>query len=210
MSSRGLTSGMQTAVAGGNFVPALFVFCDFSSGPVYVWTGWGSISWNGHTWTGLGDFIACDKIAEDAQVAARSLKLSLNGVPSSIITIAMTDLYRGRACQIFLGAFDTTTNPPTLISSPIQIFGGRMDVMTIRDAGDKCNIDLTVETRLIDLQRQRERRFTDADQKFFYPGDTGFQYVAGLQDQLIYWGQATPMGAGLPAAGLGETSNADR
>ena len=65
--------------------------------------------------------------------------------------------------------------------------------MTIKDSGETSTIELTVESRLIDLQRQRERRFTDADQKYFYPGDTGLQYVAGLQDQVIYWGASTPV-----------------
>ena len=190
--SRGLTSGMQTAFAAATAFPIFFIECDFSTGNVYVWNGQGNLSWNSITWTGVGDFMGIDKVSEDSQVVARGIKLTLNGVPTAAISEAMVSNYRGRACKVWLGAFNSSG---AIVADPQQIFGGRMDQMTINDSGESCTIDLTVESRLIDLQRQRERRYTNQDQQFFYPGDTGLQYVAGLQDQPIYWGQATPTAA---------------
>jgi len=208
--SRGLTGGMQTAVAAATVYPAIFASFDFSTGMVYLWSGLGSVSWDGQTWVGLGNFLAMDRVTEDTQVAARSVKFSLSAVPSTAISNAMVADYRGRQCKIWLGCFDSSG---VLISDPQQIYGGLMNQMTINDAGDTCTIDMTVESRLIDLQRQRERRYTDADQKFFYPTDTGLKYVAGLQDQTINWGHETPpvtTDAGGSNYGAGPYSGYDR
>ena len=63
-----------------------------------------------------------------------------------------------------------------------------MDVMTIDDNGETANISLTAESRLIDLERARERRYTSDDQKVRHPNDTGLDFVASLQEKEIAWG----------------------
>ena len=188
--SRNLTTGMKTALAASNIRAALFASFAFSTGTIYLWSGYGSITWNGNTWSGMGELMSMEKITEQSQVSATGVKFVLSGIPSTTLADALVANYRTQACVVYLVAFDLSTGAVTGYQ---QIFGGRMDQMTIKDSGETSTIELTVESRLIDLQRQRERRFTDADQKYFYPGDTGLQYVAGLQDQVIYWGASTPV-----------------
>jgi hypothetical protein len=67
-----------------------------------------------------------------------------------------------------------------------------MDTMQITDAGETSQVRIACESRLIDLQRARERRFTDEDQQELYPGDLGLEYVAGLQEREIAWGKEAP------------------
>jgi len=69
------------------------------------------------------------------------------------------------------------------------MFSGRMDTMSIKDSGDTANISLTAESRLIDLERSRERRYTSEDQKIDYPNDKGLEFIADLQNQEIVWGR---------------------
>jgi hypothetical protein len=64
-----------------------------------------------------------------------------------------------------------------------------MDTMGIEDSGDTANIGLTAESRLIDLERSRERRYTSEDQKIDYPNDKGLEFIADLQDKEIVWGR---------------------
>ena len=63
-----------------------------------------------------------------------------------------------------------------------------MDLMTIEDGGETASISVTAESRLIDLNRAKERRFTDNDQKIDYPDDKGLQHIQGLQEKQISWG----------------------
>ena len=64
-----------------------------------------------------------------------------------------------------------------------------MDLMTIADDGERANIGLTCENRLIDLNKPRIRRYTNSDQQSEFSGDTGFSFVESLQEKTIYWGK---------------------
>jgi hypothetical protein len=68
------------------------------------------------------------------------------------------------------------------------VFEGRMDQMQVRKAGDTCEIRISLESNLIDLNRSRERRYTHEDQQSDYSGDKGFEYVVSLQNKRVTWG----------------------
>ena len=63
-----------------------------------------------------------------------------------------------------------------------------MDTMTIDDSPESATITLTVENRLIDLERVNPFRYTQENHKTLYSNDTFFSYVSDLQDQEIEWG----------------------
>lgn len=74
-----------------------------------------------------------------------------------------------------------------VIADPYLAFDGRLDVPVIDDAGDTCTIAISYESRLIDLEKARERRWTHDDQQIDFAGDLGFEYVPGLPDQVLTW-----------------------
>ncbi len=194
--SRGLTGGMQSAIAAGTIYPILFGWFDFFGGAIYVCTHNQAVSWNAHTWAGLGNFVGISQIRETKEVRANGLTFTLNGIPSSYLTEVLTLRSRARSSALWLGCYNAAGS---LIADPVQIFSGRMSQPTINDDGVTSTIALAVESRLVDLQRSRERRYTDADQQYLYPGDTGLQYVAALQEKEIKWGggdSSTNPGAG--------------
>jgi hypothetical protein len=176
---------MLTQISAQKLSPILLCEMDFLSGTTRLWNGVGSITWGGQTYTGAGQFGSVSPVEESTDISAKGITLSLNGIPSDIIAIALLDDYQGRAAKVWLGALNSSG---AIVTDPIQIFGGRMDVMSISDSGDTGSISLTAENRLIDLNRARERRFTDEDQQIDFPGDKGFEFVAGIQDKPIYWG----------------------
>ena len=75
-----------------------------------------------------------------------------------------------------------------LIGDPVQILSGRMDTLSWSE-GETAAVSMTVENQLVDLDRARVRRYTDADQQAEYAGDLGFQYVASLVEKEITWGR---------------------
>jgi hypothetical protein len=72
---------------------------------------------------------------------------------------------------------------------------------TISKDGQAVTVTITVETRLVDLQRAPEWTYTHADQQIFSPGDDGFKFVAGLQNFTVTWGKANPVAGGNVGAG---------
>ena len=62
--------------------------------------------------------------------------------------------------------------------------------MTITDSGDTSTIKVTVENRLIEFERSRQRRYTSEDQKIDYPNDKGLEFVAEIAEKEIVWGRS--------------------
>jgi hypothetical protein len=201
--ARTLPSAVLSAIAANLVRVAFFGEFQFAGGTVRLWTGYGTITWNGHTWTGAGDFAGLSPVDETTEVGAAGLTFTLSGIPSSTLAIALGDAYRGRKCTLWLAILDSTM---ATVVDAAQVFSGLMDVMKIDDAGETATISLQAESRLIDLGRPRTVRYTDQEQQNLFPGDLGLQYVAKLAEQPIYWGTPTPAAASAPGySGGGDT-----
>jgi hypothetical protein len=183
---RPVSTAFANAVAAGTVRPAMLVECLFDSGPLRIWTGIGPLDWNGQTWTGAGGVIAIADVEEGASVQALGTSITLSGIDSSAVAIALAEPYQGRRIVLRMALFD---DAGAIIASPDIVFDGRADVMTIVDSGATCTIAMTAESMFIDLQRSRERRYEHEDQQLDYPGDLGFAFVSQIQDQPLKWGQ---------------------
>jgi hypothetical protein len=95
-------------------------------------------------------------------------------------------------------------NENHLIADPYLLRSGRMDYCNISVSGEDTRITAQYEDRLIDLQKPRERRYTDQDQRNQYPTDGGFRFVTSLQDKQLIWG-----GPGAAASPIAAPSYAD-
>ena len=250
--SRSLTTALLNALDDGVIYPFFAVDLDFSSGPLYVWTGVGdldlkasfaaSISGNiltvttlvsgkifigatisgsgvtlgttitgfisgtggtgtysvsfaqtatsvimasNKTYFGVGTLLNISSVEETTEIEAKGASISMSGIPSYFLALALTEPYQGRECRIYFG----------VVNSPIdyvEIFAGELDQMTVLEEAESCTISVTAENVLIKLERPVVRRFTDQDQKSRYPTDRGLEFVAGLQNKELFWGRKTP------------------
>jgi hypothetical protein len=98
------------------------------------------------------------------------------------LSTALTENYQYREANIYIGTIASGT------VSSYKVFSGRMDVMTINEQGESCTVSLTAESRLIDLERSRVRRWTSEDQKQIDSTDKGFEFINSLQEAAIQWG----------------------
>ena len=183
--ARGITSALNTEVNASELEPIFLVDLDFDGGSLYFWTGVTPLTWSGNEYIGGGNLIGISPISETSDVRAVGVGLSMSGLPASLISIALTEDYQGRPVKIRFGVM----SGGAVVADPYLIFDGRMDTMTIDDAGDSATINLAAESRLIDLERPRIRRYTPEDQKSDFPNDTGLDYVPVIQDVSIQWGR---------------------
>ena len=184
---RNMTQGFLGAMQGAVLRPALFVQAAFVSGPIYVWSGIGQITWNGQVWTGIGTLGSISTIEEGSTVAAKGITLTLSGIDASLLNEVMTEFQVGLPVSVTLGVFDTNN---ALIADPVCCFSGRMDQPTIDVTGTLATIAINCENRLVEMNVAVDRRYTDEDQQMDYPGDLGFQFVNGIQEAQIYWGRS--------------------
>lgn len=184
--ARDLTSQMQAAIAATLVRPALFVTGTFRTSPVYVWTGYGNIVWNGHTWTGIGTLGGISVIEEGSTVEARGVTLTLGGFEPTLLSEVMTEFQLKAPAAVYFGAFD---DAGALIPDPVAAFVGTMDQPTVQVNGQTASIAINCENRLLDLQLASGRRLTNDDQQLDHPGDRGLEFVNAIQEMDIYWGR---------------------
>jgi hypothetical protein len=196
---RTMTPAMATALCAPVVRPALLASLVFASSTVYVWTGLGSLTWSGMTFTGVGDFASVSTLSEDSSVEAQGVTVALSGIPSDMMTDVLEETRILGTVQIWLALYDDSNN---LIENPIMSYQGKMDAPTMNDDGQTCTTSITVENVLVDLNRPCYRRYTNDDQQIDLSAtltrlslpsdttDTGFQWVPGIQEQQVYWGQS--------------------
>lgn len=194
--ARGLTTALKDQTLADSLTPVFFAFFDFQSGAVRVWSGLGSKVWDGNTYTGLGHLGTVSPIEESADVKANGVAFQLSGVPSSLIATVLGDNYQGRTVKLWLGALDSAS---AIIADPYQVFAGRMDNVEIDEGPETAVIRVFAESRLVDLQRSRERRYTHEDQQIDFAGDLGLKYMPTAQSTPFMWGgkQVPTYGGGL-------------
>jgi len=167
--------------------PILLAYLDFLGGEKRLWSGIGTLSWDGEEWAGTGYLGRISTIEETMELRAAGMSMQLSGVKNVDLAEVIAEPIQGRRAKVFLGFLNSNF---TLVSDPIVIFDGRMDTVEIVDGGQTATITMMVENRLRDLDRARTRRYTDADQQSRYPTDRGLEYVPALQETDILWGRA--------------------
>ena len=141
-------------------------------------------------------------------MAVKGATITLSGVSQEALSLALSEPYQGRVCNIYFGTFSTgkilqesgsfillQDGSKILLEANStgfnQLFSGYMDQMNIADGGDTTAINLMVENRLVDLERARVARFTSGYQKSLYPDDLGLDFIEDLQDKDIVWGRSS-------------------
>ena len=157
-----------------------------------LWTGYGTLVYQGQAWYGTGSMLQIDSVEETTEIAAKGASVTLSGIPQEVLSLALSEPYQGRKANIYFGNFSkglkiSLESGSTNLS---QIFSGYMDQMNIEESPDICTVQLTLENKLVDLERARVTRFTSAYQKSLYPGDLGLDFVEDLQDKDIVWGRS--------------------
>jgi hypothetical protein len=187
--SRTLSTAMQAVATAELVRPIYLVDLEFASGSIYLWSGLGDLSFNSNTYIGAGDLLSIGSVQESTELTATGAQITLGGIKQSLLTLARDEPYQGRPLTIRLGAFDENGD---LIASPVIVFSGFMDVMTINDSGETSTITVSAENKLIVFQKTAVRRYTAEDQKIEHPTDKGFEFVAKIQEKEIVWGRPSP------------------
>lgn len=206
---RNITSEMSAEITSQSVQPIFLFEALFDSGALRLWTGYGTITFNGEDYTGAGNFIGFTGIEETQALEAKGIVVTLSGVAQSLISIALNEgaLIRNRPFRLYFGAVSSRRKieledssgvvetedgfnvllESQLISTPLRVFSGLMDTIEINAGAETCDIRLSVESELIIGQRSKVSRYTDEEQKRLYPNDKGLEYINPLQDKELVW-----------------------
>lgn len=173
-----ILTGLQQPVVQPYFAVEML----FDSGAVRIWSGLGNRTIGGNVYTGTGNLMMIDGLNEVSDIAAKTATVTLSGLDSATIALALAEPYQRRQATIIMGLVDVPADF-------MIVFAGYMNTMDISDDADSATITLSIDSKLIDLEKATNLRYTQQAQEAQYPGDTFFSYVAGMVDREFTWGR---------------------
>lgn len=189
--ARDLDSNVSTAIAAPSVSPVFFYEGEFSNGAggietVRLWNGYSNVTWSAQTWVAAGQVIGFAPVEEASDLRASEFAVSLSGDSASLLALNLGYARQGLSGRVWVGVVDANN---AIVTDPYNSFTGRLDVPDIVDDGEQCSISVRYESRLIDADRPRLRRYTDQDQKIDYNTDEGMGLVASIQQMDVTWGR---------------------
>ena len=181
--SRSVPAGILTALQQPEVEPFYAVEAQFSGGTVRLWTGYGDRTIESNTYTGAVSLLSISGLDEVADLSAKSITVTLSGLDETVLALALAEPYQRRKLRVLFGVVGN--------SASVELFAGQMNTMTIEDSGETSTVSILVDSKLVELERASNRRYTSESQKSRHSGDTFFDYVALLQDKQLVWGRAS-------------------
>ena len=192
--SRELSPNTIENLEGDIVYPFFATELNFSTETIRMWTGQGTLVLdNGTEWFGLGQLLNISSIEETSEMAVKGATVSLSGIPSELLSLALSEPYQGRVAKIYFGTFSYGSLQQQSGSYILLQDGSKIN---LQDGSKGFNelfsgyITMSVENKLIDLERARVGRYTSGYQKSIYPNDLGMDFIEDLQDKQIPWGRA--------------------
>lgn len=179
--SRSLSAAMITHFTSQSTAPLFLIDLDFSSGHVRAWTGYGDLTFDSNTYTGVGQLLNISPIQEAQGVVTSSVSLSYTP-QAALLSAALGEDHRGRPGVIYFGAWANDA----LVADPVVYFRGFMEPMTIHDAGTTGRIDLNLINKLSRFS-PKPIRVNNQAQQSRYSGDLGLEFVPSIQEKKFTW-----------------------
>ena len=179
--SRAISSNLLSALTAPVAQPFYAVELFFNQGTVRLWTGVGDRTINNDVYVGAIGLLGVSAAEEISDLSAKTMSITVSGLESAALSIAMTEPYQRRVAKVYLGEQS--------VSDVVEIFSGQMNTMSIEDSGENSTIQISIESKLVELERSANWRYTDENHKSRNSGDSFFSYVKSIQDLQVAWGR---------------------
>ena len=181
---RTITTAALAALTAPTVMPCYLVAMQFTSGTKYMWTGLGTVVWDGNDYEGQGDLLGISSVTQTSDLSAEGITISMSGIPPGNVSSAISDSATYLTVDVWLGFMSAGA----IVADPVHIFSGHLDCPTISDDGEQITLSITAENDLLLLSRSSMRRYTDDDQRISFPLDAGFIYVPSVTAWSGVWG----------------------
>jgi hypothetical protein len=101
-----------------------------------------------------------------------------------LLAECMGDIKPGAPAKLWFGGLSNGA----IIGTPYLLFSGTMDQPSVSVGVDTISITLALESRMMNLSRPTNQRYSSAGQRLTYPTDLGFSWVEQLNDLALSWG----------------------
>jgi len=180
---RTLSAPTLAALASGSVAIVQMVHLAFSSPIALNLSNW-NLTYGGVTYlaaNGLGTISTLtDKPGE---VQGITFELFAD---ASYIALALdaADEVQGTVCTIRTAIIETTNY--TVLDAPVEWLG-RLDKMAIVEDGNQAGVQVSAESKAVDLMSGNPMFYSDADQRTVNAYDGSFKFVVSQSDKPVVW-----------------------
>jgi len=175
---------MITAVKSNDVSPCVLVDLTLATGVQHIWSGIGSLVYSGNTYLGVGSLGQIGDVTEGSDVKADGTTITLSGIDPVLLNDCLLEIQLGAPVTVWFAVFQSGA----VLGAAYPLFVGTVDQPVVPISPDTIAITLKLETRMTNLQRASNRRYTASDQNYNYPSDSGFNWVETLSDIALIWG----------------------
>lgn len=191
MTDRGATSAVLTEIANPQIRQAHLFTGVWPDGTVYYTDLPFNITVDGDVYLALGNLLAYDAIEESATLDVGGVDITFAGSDATILALVDGQNLSGRKTTIKRIWLDSSN---ALIADPITIFQGKSDEVNyeevVEHGGESYSaIKIRCKNQFADFERVSGRRTNDVEQKRYFPGDRGMEFVADLVAKVVQWKQ---------------------
>lgn len=201
-------SGLLAALRKGSVARHHFFYMDHSQDPLYAWDGVGVFTYGGNDYLGVAGYVQIEGVSDSGDIQNHDIYVTLNGagvtqfadagIRQACVDIgpalATTDLnIRGRAAtvKVLWIAEDGT------IVDSLLVVKGKGDIVKISKPDDTFVIKARIAPPVAAWDSPPRAYYTSEDQAEKFAGDTGFDYVADLQNVSVSgWSNVAEVGGG--------------
>jgi len=178
---RDIHADTLAALTSGAFHPVTLAFVDWPEDPVRVHSGFGTLTWGGHDWMGVGLLDGLLSLpAEGTGAAMVEGEAVIGGDPDGIDSILnAAEAARGATVQAWCGVV-TTRSGTVLIGEPFGVFTGSIGAVGDSDEWTGADVLRAVTLGLETGPSQRSRAsaaHSYEDQKRYDSTDTAGRWV---------------------------------
>lgn len=170
----------------GERVPIVHLVQVDTDPPMYLTTAGAPLQWDGHTWQPVG--VSVEPIGHSASGEVESLQFVLPAVTEDQLAVALLDQVDG----IGVTVRDAIVDPATAVVADAPLaWAGTLNTPTITDGDSGAAVAWTAEHSALRALRPKPSRYTDAEQRRLYPGDTSLDIDPATDAAPIVWPAAS-------------------
>lgn len=182
-----LTPDFAAALEGGSLKLGVLVEIDHPAGFVRLWSGIGSLAWNGNSFKGVGALGKIEGIGETTDIRTTETRYALiaPALDDDAKAIVMQSP-RGRSVKAWAALLDDNW---AVIPEPIQLDHSLIENIESSVGADGIQVlSLPATSAIFDFIRPSGAAITNEAQQTEFPGDTGFDRMpTEVADKELSW-----------------------
>jgi hypothetical protein len=188
---RTITPELDAALRDGIVRPVFMFLIDHPLGALRLWTGVGTLDYDGAPWTGAGTLIGVSAVEDstELQVTQVTFQLTLPDVDDDVLAMIAHPVSK-IPVRLWEAYLDPDQN---VIPNPIPRFVGLGDPPRINDDPDEATgavgrtVSLTVYGAIKNLTTPAKSMLSHEDQVARFPDDTGLSRMGSTANNQLTW-----------------------